>query len=405
MLAGCDKPPPEPQVVTHGKFSEVKVYHNDGNAKPPVLLVSDDQGEATLTRHLIEQFLGNDIDVIAISDARLQQDFPGQLKNCNSLTGDFENLTRYVEAYLEYPRYITPMLANTPATNSAINRVLTPLVQKIFLGRLSFYADKPVKPASDLGACPPRTTSVKVAPAPTFSMPLQGKQADDALLEQTYAELEERMPATQDLDSVVADLPLTEVPAKGDYDTMAILLSGDGGWAGFDKDLADALQAKGVSVVGWDSLRYFWKATTADSVAADLDKVIAYYLQHWNKKKVYLLGFSQGANVLPFTVAELDEASQKALAKVVLISPEKFAQFEFHMTNWVKSTTTGLPVVPILQKHHGIKMLCIFGSVDKNSACPEVRDTEIEVHGFEGGHHLFQNISTMVSLIMAPANQ
>ena len=90
--------------MTHGKFTEVKVYHDDGNTKPPVILVSDDQGESALTNSLIKQLLAEDIDVFAVSEAKLQQDFSNQLKNCNSLTGDFENLARYSEAYLQYPR-------------------------------------------------------------------------------------------------------------------------------------------------------------------------------------------------------------------------------------------------------------------------------------------------------------
>ena len=41
-------------------------------------------------------------------------------------------------------------------------------------------------------------------------------------------------------------------------DTLAILLTGDGGWADFDKSLAAGLSAHGVPVVGWSSLGYYW---------------------------------------------------------------------------------------------------------------------------------------------------
>ncbi|TPK10203.1 hypothetical protein FJ543_21975 [Mesorhizobium sp. B2-5-7] len=40
---------------------------------------------------------------------------------------------------------------------------------------------------------------------------------------------------------------------------MAIVLSGDGGWHDLDKTIAEELQSRGVSVVGRDSVRYFWK--------------------------------------------------------------------------------------------------------------------------------------------------
>ena len=63
----------------------------------------------------------------------------------------------------------------------------------------------------------------------------------------------------------VADLPLVEVPAKGQGGkTLAVIISGDGGWAGIDKDVAGALAAKGIPVVGWNSLQYFWTARKPD---------------------------------------------------------------------------------------------------------------------------------------------
>jgi hypothetical protein len=58
----------------------------------------------------------------------------------------------------------------------------------------------------------------------------------------------------------VRDLSLTEVmvPPSTRTDTMAIILTGDGGWAALDKSLAAGLAARGVPSVGWSSLRYYW---------------------------------------------------------------------------------------------------------------------------------------------------
>ena len=58
--------------------------------------------------------------------------------------------------------------------------------------------------------------------------------------------------------SGVDALPLVELPAAKLSKVMAVFLSGDGGWRDLDKTIGEKLQARGVSVVGWDSLRYFW---------------------------------------------------------------------------------------------------------------------------------------------------
>ncbi|MEE9877952.1 MAG: hypothetical protein PBU97_16320 [Stenotrophomonas maltophilia] len=47
-----------------------------------------------------------------------------------------------------------------------------------------------------------------------------------------------------------------------------MFVSGDGGWAGLDKDVASSLNEHGVAVVGIDSLRYFWSERTPKGFAS-----------------------------------------------------------------------------------------------------------------------------------------
>ncbi len=95
----------------------------------------------------------------------------------------------------------------------------------------------------------------------------------------------------------VTDLPLVEVPVKEGTaappdggDLLAIVVSGDGGWASIDRDIAEELAAKGVPAVGLDSLKYFWQARTADEGAADLARVITHYREAWRRSRVVLIG-------------------------------------------------------------------------------------------------------------------
>ena len=66
----------------------------------------------------------------------------------------------------------------------------------------------------------------------------------------------------------IANLPLIELPAEPRGPLLAIVLSGDGGWRDVDRAIAQKLQSDGVSVVGWDSLRYFWSRKSPEQTAA-----------------------------------------------------------------------------------------------------------------------------------------
>ena len=72
---------------------------------------------------------------------------------------------------------------------------------------------------------------------------------------------------------------------------------------------------------GLDSLRYFWTARTPDGLARDLDRVLRSFAAQWNKRRALLIGYSQGADVLPFAVPRLSAASSALVSHTVLIGP------------------------------------------------------------------------------------
>ena len=118
-------------------------------------------------------------------------------------------------------------------------------------------------------------------------------------------------------------------------------MSGDGGWAGIDRDMAAALSAKGIFVVGSDSLTDYWTKRTPEGLAADTDKMIRYYLAHLGKKRVLLIGYSQGADVLPFAVNRLPAATKAHVSLAAILGMSEHALFEFHVSSWISDSTSG----------------------------------------------------------------
>ena len=114
------------------------------------------------------------------------------------------------------------------------------------------------------------------------------------------------------------------------------ILSGDGGWASLDREVGEALAAAGVGVVGVNSLSYFWTKRTPDGAAADLARVLRHYrarLAH--APRVLLIGYSRGADVLPFLASRLPERPPCRVDLVALLGPGRTTDFEFHLTDWL----------------------------------------------------------------------
>jgi type IV secretory pathway VirJ component len=189
----------------------------------------------------------------------------------------------------------------------------------------------------------------------------------------------------------VDDLPLVEVPAKKpEGDTLALLVSGDGGWASMDQEVSNALVEQGIPVVGLNSVRYFWKRRTPEETAADVARALRHYLAAWGLRRVVLVGYSRGADVVPAIAAGLPSDLRERLRLLALIAPGKKAEFEVHVTDIFggKGRPTH-PVLPDIQALGGTPVLCLYGDEEQSdSLCPDL-STVPGAHPvmLKGGHH------------------
>ena len=84
-------------------------------------------------------------------------------------------------------------------------------------------------------------------------------------------------------------------------------------------------------IVGIDSLRYFWSERRPDAAAADLSRIIAHYGEAWGRRRIILVGYSFGADALPFLYNRLPEADRQAVARISLLALSRSADFEVHV--------------------------------------------------------------------------
>src|SRR5437016_5523971 len=117
----------------------------------------------------------------------------------------------------------------------------------------------------------------------------------------------EKSAALPSKDSAMADLPVFELGATAKGETLVVILSGDGGWSGLCRKLGEDLVNAGAPVIGFDLMRYLWRGGEPKELAQDLNRIMTHYLATWNKKAVTLVGYSLGADVLPFAASRLPE--------------------------------------------------------------------------------------------------
>jgi type IV secretory pathway VirJ component len=203
-----------------------------------------------------------------------------------------------------------------------------------------------------------------------------------------------------------ADLPLVELPqpAGNQAPWFALVISGDGGWRDIDQSIAEELGRRGIPVLGWNSLRYFWEAKTPDTTGEDLTRAVRHYLRAWGKERVLLIGYSLGADVLPFMVSRAPADVRAAIEGIVLLNPAKTVDFQFHISNWLgDSDAAPYELEPETRKLTGIPIQCIYGSEEgDDSLCPALAGRkEVLVRQLPGDHHFDDDYGTVTSTILS----
>jgi type IV secretory pathway VirJ component len=197
-------------------------------------------------------------------------------------------------------------------------------------------------------------------------------------------------------------LPLTPIAATGDGDTLAVLYSGDGGWAALDRGVAAGLTRGGVPVVGYDSLRYFLTKRTPETAAADLARVLRHYLALWGKSRIILVGYSFGADALPAIIPDLPADLRDRVRMVTLISPDTQGELQFRPGDWFNvSSASAYPLAPALTRLKGPTLICLYGDQEARPACPAFPQDVIRGVRLPGDHHYGGDYGAVSAAILA----
>ena len=428
------------EVLNYGRFGEVSVYRGSAEPRDAVLFLSGDGGWNLGVISMAERLTDKGAIVAGIDIRHYLAQLEKSGDKCVSPAVDFENLSRYLQAKLGLKSYLQPTLVGYSSGATLVYATLAEAPDGLFKGALSigFCPDldlqKPVCKGSGIEATPRRDAKgvlkgVDFLPAKQLSgkwISLQGEidqvcpapatqkfiaevpGGDIVMLPKVghgYSVQKNWVPqfeaayeritaapapvATAALPAPVADLPLIVVPAARASSSpwFGVFLSGDGGWAGFDRGVSGELAKHDIPIVGWDSLKYFWSPRTPQGAAQDLDRVVRHYSRAWGKSHVLLIGYSQGADTMPFMVNRLPAQTHDMVGLTTLLGISDNALFEFHVANWLGNPGGGMPTAPEVRHWSGAPYLCLYGEDDGDSACAEMSGKDGIVVKMPGGHH------------------
>ncbi|QDE32782.1 AcvB/VirJ family lysyl-phosphatidylglycerol hydrolase [Shewanella polaris] len=441
------------EIVNYGGFGDIHIYNHNQKPTQLVLFVSGDGGWDIGFIDMVKQLATTGAMVAAIDITHYLKVIGNEKGKCSYPAADFESLSQYLQQKYQFRQYSLPVLVGYSSGATLVYTVLAQSPPNTFQGGISLgfcpdlLLDKPLCQGN--GSLSWRKDPKlknnylfdinKQLPSAWFALQGENDQVCNAQITKDYVEKvgngnivmlpkvghgfavtenwfsqfqqafnqlaakELKTDATIKPDSL-NDLPLIELPTTSNKNQpLAIILTGDGGWAGIDKSIGESLNKQGIPVVGFNSLQYFWNRKSPEQAALDLGNVIKYYTNLWSRKQVILIGYSRGADVLPFMRNGLTISEKNLVKEMVVLGQSKTVDFQFHVSDWLMANNhdSELAVIPEMQKLTDQNILCVYGIDEKPlTTCSQLNPENFHIVEMSGGHHFSGDYEKLVHIIL-----
>src|SRR5664280_683255 len=425
-------------------FGKVYIYNRTTTHKNVILMISGDAGWNSGIAGFSQTFSEMNAMVIGVNILEYFKDLRQRTDECYNVAADFVQLAGAVEKKYEFPDYIPPILMGYSSGATLLYAILAQEHSGTFIGGISVgfcpdielpkmlcelngltvAADIPGKryilqpddklenqwivlngKLDKICSYPAVVDFVsKTKNAELITLPKVGHgfsklsdfmpQWKDAYT-RLIAKYEKEKPPIVDIGQV-KNLPVVITNSKiRDFQAPAVLLiSGDGGWYGFEQSIADNFANQGIPTIGLDSRKYFWNRRTPEETASDIAKALNFYGKEWGRNKFILIGYSLGAELVPFIVNRLPDEIRTKIESVVLLSPATNTDFEIHISNMIGigNRQNTYYTIDEITKLQGITTLIIFGEGEKTQIPELLKGTSIIIREIPGDHHYKFNL-------------
>lgn len=198
------------------------------------------------------------------------------------------------------------------------------------------------------------------------------------------------------------DLPVIEIASsRSDSSSqLVVFLSGDGGWAAIDKEISRRLTDDGFDIIGFDTLHYFWNERSPEEASGALEALLDRYQE---RESFVLMGFSLGADVLPFMYSRLPQRMKERVESIILLSPSPMTDFEVTLTDWLPGLAPvgAHSVLDEMKKVDGPSIACLYGDEeDTESLCPLLSTARTQTVSLPGTHHFNQDYDRVAEVLL-----
>jgi len=196
------------------------------------------------------------------------------------------------------------------------------------------------------------------------------------------------------------NLPMKEWEASAHTKPLVFYISGDGGLNRFSNELCTAINKEGFDVDAMDSKSYFWSQKTPARTAEDISDFLSKKIARRPNQQIVLIGYSFGADVLPFVLNRLPKNIADKIKVSFLMASSGSTDFVIHIADLFGSgKRRGMDVLSEVNKISNKKIVILNSSDDKQLNAGKITIKHI-TEILPGGHHFDGDIDEIVKAIV-----
>lgn len=197
------------------------------------------------------------------------------------------------------------------------------------------------------------------------------------------------------------DFPIKEWPNSNHDSPLIFYISGDGGFNKFSNELCSSINKNGFQIDALDARSYFWSKKTPEQATNDVSNFLIKKISGRQNQQVVLIGYSFGADVLPFILNRLPKSIHDKIILSILMASSGSTDFEIH---WSDMFTSGkkrsMDVLTELNKVKNDKVLILNSSDDQGLDAKKVTIKNHVSEILPGGHHFDGDIDEITKTIL-----
>jgi type IV secretory pathway VirJ component len=437
--------------VTVAPFGKVYIYNPNNTVSNVIIMISGDAGWKSGVVSFAGEFSKMNNLVIGVDILHYFKELRQRTDDCYRVATDFIELATAIEKKYNFTDYRSPLIMGYSSGATLVYGILAQARPGTFVGGISLGFCPDIELPKMLCETNGLSEKVDVTGKSYFLEPdaklgnhwivLQGKldkvcsyeavadfvsKTTDAELitlpetghgfskwsdfmpqwKEAYARLTKTNGKDQNAQvsaDLVKNLPLqiTNAKIQSKDKPIALIISGDGGWYSFEQSIADNFAGIGIPTIGLDSKKYFWKRRTPEQTTRDIEMALNYYGKEWGNEQFLIIGYSLGAEIVPFIINRLPADMKTKILSSVLLSPDISTDFEIHISNMLGmgNRQNTYSVTDEIKSMQPVPTLIIFGSGEKTDVPDQLDGKGPVIRKIPGDHHYKFDIPLIIKTI------